>query len=382
MSLTPAGRDTGDRTAADGRPADGHDGGPRTLDRVKCVVWDLDNTVWDGVAVESTAPGLPEPRRWVLDAITALADRGVLSSVASRTDPAVLDLLRADARLAERFIAPQVGWQDKSESLRRIAEDLGIAVDALLLVDDSPYERAEVGAMLPEVGTLAPEQVPELLERLASGAVTEDARRRVSRYRAEAVRKEEGRRFSGSREEFLRSCDMRLSLGAAREADLPRVAELAARTHRLNSSGLALDADGLRAAVPDPAGPETGSALLVAELEDRFGGYGMIGTALVDRTPRVWTVQLLALSCRIAGRGVSLGFLRWLMDRARAAGAGEFRVVLRPTSANVELRLLFRQAGLRVAGEPGADRSEPVTLARPLDGALPDHPSWLAVSAR
>ncbi|WP_307826680.1 HAD-IIIC family phosphatase [Streptomyces pactum] len=344
---------------------------------MKCVVWDLDNTLWDGIAVESPTGALPTPRPWVLEAIGTLAERGVLSSVASRTDPAVLEQLRADPALAERFVAPQAGWQDKSESLRRIADDLGIAVEALLLVDDSPYERAEVAAMLPGVPTLAPEQVPELLAALTAGPVTEDARRRVSRYRAEAVRKEERRRFAGSREEFLHSCRMRLSLGTARDEDLPRVAELATRTHRLNSSGLDLDPGTLRASLADG-----GTTVLVAELEDRFGDYGMIGTALVERTPGAWTVPLLALSCRIAGRGVSVAFLRWLMDRARDEGAAEFRVVSRPTSANVELRLLFRQAGLRVIGEPGRDRSAPLTLGRPLDGTLPEFPSWLALSGR
>ncbi|MFF3766082.1 HAD-IIIC family phosphatase [Streptomyces sp. NPDC001922] len=362
---------------AESRPAGGDGGtGAVAFDRVKCVVWDLDGTLWDGVAVESESEVLPAFRPWALRTIDQLAERGVLSSIASRTAPSVLDALRADAEVAERFVAPQVGWQDKSESLRLIAEELGIGVDALLLVDDSPYERAEVGTMLPGVAAIAPEQVPELLDGLGSGPLTADARERVRRYRTEAVRKDAGRQFAGTREEFLRSCEMRLSVGTASDDDLPRAVELATRTHRLNSSGLPLDAGRVRKLTA-----HGGHSLLVARLEDRFGEYGLIGAALVEHTADTWWVRLLALSCRVAGRGVSLGFLRWLMDRAAESGAAEFRVDSRPTSANVELRLLFRQAGLRVTDDARAEGG-PVTLGRSLEEPLPEHPSWLDITGR
>lgn len=360
-------------------PSTANPADPATTHRVKCVVWDLDGTVWDGVAVESETEELPEPRLSVLRAVDVLAQHGVMSSIASRTAPAVLDLVRADPRFADRFLAPQVGWQDKSDSLRRIASELGIGLSSLVLVDDSPYERAEVSAMLPEVLVLAPESVPELLEALGSATVTEEASRRVARYREEALRKQAGLTFSGSREEFLHSCEMRLLLGTADDADVDRFVELAVRTHRLNSSGLVVDADRVRSLLADG-----GYVLPAARLEDRFGGYGLIGAALIERGPQTWWVRLLALSCRVAGRGVSLGFLRWIMDRARADGATELRVDSRPTSANLELRLLFRQAGLRLLGDVSAASigTTPVTLGRSLAGPLPDYPPWLDVVQR
>ncbi|MGA4847531.1 HAD-IIIC family phosphatase [Streptomyces sp. G5(2025)] len=363
--------------------SDGHGAG--VLDRVKCVVWDLDGTLWDGVAIESETGALPAPRAWVLDAIDALAERGVLSSVASRTAPSQLELLLAEPALSKRFVAPQVGWQDKSEALRRIADDLGIAVESLVLVDDNAYERAEVSAMLPVAMTLAPQDVPELLAAISTGDITADARERVARYRTDALRKAAGREFSGTREDFLRSCDMRLSLGPARARDFDRFVELAARTHRLNSSGLAVETDRVRALIAEGA-----YDLWVAELDDRFGAYGLIGAALVERAADSWRIRLLALSCRVAGRGASLGFLRWLMDRASAAGAAEIQVDSRPTSANVELRLLFRQAGFRVVadhvdkeeGRDGDGDGTLVTLGRPLRGPLPDYPWWLEIVDR
>ncbi|MFI7503448.1 HAD-IIIC family phosphatase [Streptomyces sp. NPDC049687] len=344
-------------------------------DRVKCVVWDLDGTLWDDIAVESPTDELPTPRPEMLAAIDALTARGVLSSIASRSAPAVLDRLAGRPEVRERFLAPQVSWQDKSESLRRIAKDLGIAVDALLLVDDSPYERAEVEALLPGVRTLAPEDVPALLAAFEGREVTPESRERVHRYRTEENRRAESERFQGTREEFLRWCAMRLTVGSATPDETPRALELAARTHRLNSSGLTPDRLRELAA-------SDGYELYTARMTDRFGSYGIIGAALVDRTaPGTWSVPLLALSCRVAGRGAAAAFLFWLMGRARRAGAEEFRVTLRPTDANLEMRILLRQAGLRRTDDTGTT-ADPAVLGRSLHGDLPEPPPYLHVSDR
>ncbi|MHC5903896.1 HAD-IIIC family phosphatase [Streptomyces sp. S6] len=336
---------------------------------VKCVVWDLDGTLWDDVAVETATDELPTPRPEMLAAIDTLAAHGVLSSVASRSAPTVLDrMANTLPALHNRFLSPQVSWQDKSESLRRISEELGIATGALLLVDDSPYERAEAEALLPGVTTLAPEEVPLLLAEFEGREATPESRARVDRYRTEAVRRAEGERFEGTREEFLAWCGMHLTIGPAAPDDIPRALELAARTHRLNSSGLTPDA--LRELL---AGQE--NTLHTARMSDRFGDYGVIGAALVDHaTPGTWSVPLLALSCRVAGRGAAAAFLLRLMEQARGNGVHDFSVTLRPTDANLEMRILLRQAGMR-----RADDTEPPVLTRTLTGELPQPPAYLHI---
>ncbi|MGO1056648.1 HAD-IIIC family phosphatase [Crossiella sp. CA198] len=340
---------------------------------VKCVVWDLDGTLWDGIAVEQTTETLPAPRAAVLALIDELAARGVLSSIASRTDPSILGLLLADEPLAERFVAPQADWQDKSVALRRISAELGIGLAALAFVDDNPFERAEVAAALPEVLVLAPEQAAGLLDspELDPAALTPEARGRVRRYREDARRKDAETAFTGSRAEFLRWCGMRLTLRPATAADVPRLVELARRTHRMNTTGEVPPVPDVLARLTDP----DGWFLPVAELSDRFGGYGLIGAAVIEKDAAVWRVRLLALSCRVAGRGVAPAFLRWVMDRALAEGARELHVPVRPTGANVELRVLFRQCGLRVTGPQPAELA---ILGRRLDqGGLPDYPEYL-----
>ncbi|WP_416974323.1 HAD-IIIC family phosphatase [Streptomyces sp. 4F14] len=336
---------------------------------VKCVVWDLDGTLWDEVAVETATDELPTPRPEMLAAIDTLTAHGILSSIASRSAPTVLDRLAQKLPdVHARFLSPQVSWQDKSVALRTVAEELGIATSSLLLVDDSPYERAEVEALLPGVTTLDPGQVPLLLAEFEGKEVTPESRSRVDRYRTEAVRRAEGDRFEGTREEFLAWCDMRLTIAPASPQDIPRALELAARTHRLNSSGLSPDR--LRELAVAPR-----STLHTARMSDRFGDYGIIGAALVDRsTPDSWSVPLLALSCRVAGRGAAAAFLIRLMEQARDTGVHTFSVTLRPTDANLEMRMLLRQAGMRRTGD-----SEPPVLTRSLTDPLPRTPSYLHV---
>ena len=117
---------------------------------VKCVVWDLDNTLWPGIAIEAEPDDFRQPNTAILDIITELEKHGIASSVASRNDPALGEQLLAHPLLAGKFVYPQVSWEPKSQAIRRIAEKLNIGLDAVAFVDDSPFERAEVSYMFPQ----------------------------------------------------------------------------------------------------------------------------------------------------------------------------------------------------------------------------------------
>lgn len=349
---------------------------------VKCVVWDLDGTVWPGVAIESADPR-PAPFPEALRAMALLEGRGVVNSVASRTDPVVRELLLVHPELADRFVAPQLGWGHKSDMIRTIAGELGIGVSAVAFVDDNPFERAEVSTVLPEVRVLAPAELYGQLDSplFRPAVLTEDAGRRVERYREERRRIEAAREFGGTSEDFLRGCDIRLRVAEATGADVDRLAELIGRTHRFNTTGAFWDADQVRRMVDDPAW-----FVPVARLTDRYGDYGLIGAALVqrgsaepaearrpaagsaERPATGWHLRLFTVSCRAAGRNVPTALLGWLVRRARAAGAGELLVDIRPSDANLELRVLLRAAGF--TADAAADARPDGTLPLP-DGTLP-----------
>jgi FkbH-like protein len=300
---------------APGDPAGKAAGG--AVGRIKCVVWDLDDTLWRGVLLEDPDVVV---RPEIVDTVRALDRRGILNSIASRNDAALAGRRLAAAGIAELFLAPQIGWGPKSDALRRIAADLHFGLDALAFVDDQPFERAEVSFALPPVLCL---DVTEIAAAVATRAefrpsfITSESGRRRALYRRELARRQAETSFTGTSEEFLAGLGMTMTIRPAAAADLRRAEELTVRTHQLNATGRCYSYDQLDALRRAPD-----HLLLVADLTDRFGDYGTIGLALVERDTRQWHLRLLLMSCRVAARGVGTVLLGHIVRAAAAAGVG------------------------------------------------------------
>jgi FkbH-like protein len=323
---------------------------------VKCVVWDLDDTFWKGTLLEMAA--LPEPTPTALALARDVAARGILNCVATRNPPSLAAELLAQSWFDELFVEAEVGWAPKSEAVRALADRLELSLDTLVYVDDDPFERAGLESALPEVRALSVDELRSAVDDLAA-ATTPEARRRTELYRERRQRAEAEAGFSGSREEFLRSCDLRLALAAAGPDDAERLAELMERTRQYNSSGASWPLDRVRARIADP-----GWLVATVRLTDRFGEYGLVGAAFVDRA--AWSVDSLTISCRVAGRGTLEALVAWL---AAEAGGSPLQIPVRPTERNVPLRLGLRALGLSRSGE--------VFQVDP--AAAPVAPDWLTI---
>jgi methoxymalonate biosynthesis protein len=325
---------------------------------VKCVVWDLDETFWEGTAMEMDS--LPAPAPVALGLAREAVARGFLNCVATRNPPSLAGLLAREPWFSELFVDAEVGWEPKSAALRRLADRLELGLDTLAYVDEDAFERAEVESALPEVRTLSLDGLRATLDGVAPAA-TAEGRRRTELYHEQRRRAGAEAGFAGAREEFLRSCGLRLSIRVARADEAERLAELMERTRQYNSSGAEWPLEQVRARIAD-----SGWLVATVRLEDRFGDYGLVGAAFVDRSS--WTVHSLTISCRVAGRGVLEGLIAWLAAEARPAALD---VPVRPTERNVPLRLGLRALGLSREGE----------LFHVDPTAAPQAPEWLAVSA-
>ena len=307
---------------------------------VKCVVWDLDNTLWDGVLLEDTDVRL---RPGVVEAIRTLDERGILHSIASRNDhDAAMAKLR-ELGLADYFLYPQINWGNKSESVNQVAKALNIGVDTLAFVDDQPFERDEVAFQLPTVQCIDAAEAPAIPTRpeMNPRFVTADSRERRHLYRADAQRKIAEEDHRGSSEEFLASLDMVFTIDPASERDMQRAEELTVRTNQLNATGYTYSYDELDAFRRSPD-----HDLLVAGLTDTYGSYGKIGLSLVERGPEVWTIKLLLMSCRVMARGVGSVLLNHLIRQAHQAGVG-LRAEFVPTDRNRTMYVTYKFAGFR-----------------------------------
>ncbi|CAM3575731.1 HAD family hydrolase [Kibdelosporangium persicum] len=293
-------------TAASAKPKRG---------RIKCVVWDLDNTLWDGTLLEDSQVRV---RPEVVAEIKRLDEIGILHSVASRNDHEAATARLEAAGLAEYFLYPQINWNPKSQSVERIAKALNIGLDAIAFVDDQPFELAEVAHALPAVKTV---DVSRLAAELASDEfrpkfVTDESRVRRELYRAAAVRDQVEQEYTGTNEEFLSTLDMVFTISRARREDLQRAEELTVRTNQLNSTGRTYSYEEL-----DELRTSPDHLLLVASLTDKYGGYGKIGLALVERGQPAWHLRMMLMSCRVMARGVGTVLLNHVMRLAKEDGA-------------------------------------------------------------
>jgi methoxymalonate biosynthesis protein len=340
---------------------------------IKCVVWDIDNTLLDGVFLESPDRP-PSPDAGLLAAARELSERGILQALASRNPPEAASYVQRATGL--QFAAAELGWDSKADAVGRIAASLQIAADAIAFVDDDMLERAEVAAALPEVLVLSPEdaaQAPEWPD-FSPPVLTDEGRRRGEMYQARLRRQAEAASFGGSREEFLRHAGTRISIAHARPQDIPRLHELSVRTHQLNSGGAALTEDDLRALLG--AG---GRDVVTVALADDFGDDGLVGGAIIERNgPGPWLVPVVMMSCRALGRGVLDALLAWTCRAAATDGASALAVPCLVTGRNVPMRLALAAAGLRA--DPGAVSPDGrAVFSRSLDGPLPELPAFVSV---
>ncbi len=340
---------------------------------IKCVIWDIDNTLLDGTYLESGQQPPPvDPA--LAGVVRELASRGIIHALASKNPPAAAEYVASAAQLD--FAAAECGWGRKSDAIRRIIDELSIAPDAVAFVDDDLFERAEVAAALPEVMVLAPEDAAEAAgwPEFSPPVITAEARRRGAMYAQRRRRQDEAREFAGTRDEFLRYARTRLQMGLAGAADVPRLHELSVRTRQFNSGAEPVSEAALSELLASPR-----HQVIVVRLSDRFGDDGIVGAAVAETGgPASWSVPVLMMSCRALGRGIIDALLAWLCQQAARAGAAELRVPCLVTERNVPLRIALAGAGLRAeAGAPPGPGARAL-FTRRLSGDLPVLPGWAA----
>lgn len=305
---------------------------------VKCLVWDLDNTLWQGTILEDAEVVLPDGIR---DVIVALDSRGVLQSIASKNDYDLAWGRLEKLGLAEYFVRPAIGWGRKSDSIKDIADELNFALTTIAFIDDQPTERAEVAYTHPDVRCYPAEdalKLPELPE-FTPDVVTVDARRRREMYQAGFRRNAEKESFNGPDEDFLRSLDLVMAIKRADEDDLSRVEELTLRTSQMNATGVHYSDEVLRSLLTDED-----NEVITVTLTDRFGPHGAVGVMLLEYHAAVWHLKLLATSCRVVTFGAGSVLLNWLVDQAAQAGV-HLVADFRPTDRNRMMDIAYRFAG-------------------------------------
>jgi FkbH-like protein len=327
----------------------------------KCVVWDLDHTLWEGILIED-GPENIRLKAGIVEILKQLDERGILISAVSKNnhDDAIALLRQFD--IADYFLFPQISWNPKSQGIKEIAKNLNIGIDTLLFVDDSPFEREEVRSECKDVMVLDAAEYQNILDRPdCQAAVTAESRGRRLFYRDQQRREHAQEDFLGEYVTFLRDCNLRLTVQSMTAANLERVHELTQRTNQMNFSGNRYSREQLQSFLQD-----LDIDAYVLDCEDRFGSYGTIGFCLVDRSGVCMTD--LMFSCRIQGKRVEHAFVSHLIRKYRQIAGCSIKVNYRKTPKNAGPGKVFADLGFQVVGEvDGLTR-----LAFPLANAIQD----------
>jgi FkbH-like protein len=331
---------------------------------VKCVVWDLDNTVWDGVLLEDGNVFL---RDGLVEILQELDRRGILNSIASKNDHDMALAKLEEFGIKEHFLYPEINWNAKSSSIRAIAQSLNMGLDTFTFIDDQPFERDEVSFALPEVLCIDAADLDKVLglPEMKPRFITPESRLRRQMYLNDMERNEAEQGFTGTNEAFLATLDMIFKIKPAAEEDLQRAEELTVRTHQLNTTGYTYSYDEL-----NEFRYSNNHLLLVASLDDKYGTYGTIGLALVELGEEIWTVKLLLMSCRVISRGVGTIMMNYLMSRAKQANK-RLQAEFFPNGRNRMMYVTYKFGGFTEVNKEG-DR---IMLENDLSQiqALPDY---------
>jgi FkbH-like protein len=339
------------------------------LDRKKCVIVDLDGTLWPGVLAETGSPFAWDPAIsgvfsyvglyfGLHEALLCLKRRGIVLACVSKNDEATVKELwkypdhypRQRLLALDDFVTWRINWNDKVDNIRSIAEQLGFALETFLFIDDHPIERDRVRTRLPEVEVWG--ENPFGLRR----ALLDDPRLQLPRITAETAARTDLVKAQLGRQQFraetLDEADYIASLniqcrierlGAG--AKLERIAELFQRTTQFNTTGHRFSAAELGAMLSDPA-----THVFSIEVADRFGDHGLVGAAVVERGE----IKGLVMSCRVLGLGVEHTFLQHIVQTLKAnLDALTARIVATPR--NIPVRNIYRDNGF-VAEEDGSWR--------------------------
>lgn len=314
---------------------------------IKCVIWDLDNTIWEGILLEDKAVQLREGIREVLE---ELDNRGILHAIASKNnyDEAIAKL--SELGIAHYFLFPQIGWNAKSHAVIRIQEQLNIGIDTFLFIDDQPFEREEVKNAHQQITCMDAAEFRLLLtdKRLQPKFITTDSRRRRFMYVEAMERARQEEEFQGPKEQFLAQLNMELLISPAGEDDLERAEELTLRTNQYNATGTVYSYEELNYFRTSPH-----HDLLVCELTDKFGSYGKIGLALLEKMPAHWHLRMMLVSCRVISHGIGTVLLNYILNQAFHINK-KVRADFQQTNRNRVMYLTFKFAGFtEIAKETG-----------------------------
>jgi FkbH-like protein len=333
----------------------------------KCLVLDLDNTLWGGVIAEDGLAGIklgndPEGEAFLSlqEYILQLKNKGVILAVCSKNNEADAKdpfLNHPEMRIRLKDIAIFVAnWQSKPENLRRIARTLGIGLDSMVFLDDSQFERSAVREMIPEVDVIDLPADPSGYTRTLSeyllfeaSSLTQEDKERTTQYQARA-QIAEAQTSAESLDDFYRLLQMKALVAPFDDLHLGRIGQLVGKTNQFNLTTRRHSLAQLKSFMEDPD-----CIHFYLRLRDRFTDHGLVALIIAFRRGDTLDIDTWLMSCRVIGRSVEATMLEQLCRRALRLGCSQLRGTYIPSAKNMMARDIFEKFGFERTTESGDD---------------------------
>lgn len=335
--------------------------------RKKCLVLDLDNTLWGGVLGEDGLDGIQLGgdypgkafSQWQ-QALLQLSRTGVILAVCSKNNETdVLEAWDKNPNMLlkrEHFSAMRINWTDKATNIAALADELNIGLDSMVFLDDHPAERELVKQMLPQVEAPdfpeKPYQLMPFFKTLVEKyfrlyAVTGEDLAKAEQYKANAMRRAEQSRFADL-DEYLYSLDIQIDVLKADEHNLPRIAQMTQKTNQFNLTTRRYTQDQVQQRL------DQGWRVYCMRVSDRFGDSGITGTMFLEPVGDVGVnVDTLLLSCRVLGKGIEEAFAKTVLNLLRLDGYRELTADYLPTAKNGQTADFYDRLGMECVGTDG-----------------------------
>ncbi|MBP7633940.1 HAD family hydrolase [Candidatus Ozemobacteraceae bacterium] len=349
----------------------------------KCLVTDLDNTLWGGVAGEDGINGIrlgptPEGRPFweVQKYLLGLYQRGIILAINSRNNPEdALQIIRDHPHMVLRekhFAAIRLNWNDKIANLRSLSEELHIGLDSMVFMDDDPLNCEMVRSALPEVKVVERPKDPSLFMRTLTAltdfdslALTAEDLGKGRMYAGQRLRKE-FEQSATSPEEYLRGLRMTMTAEAADAFSLPRLAQLTQKTNQFN-----MTTRRYQVAEVEAMSKRSDWGVLSVQVADAFGDNGIIGAMIFQQLGKRLRIDTFLLSCRVIGRNIEDAMLALLLEEAKKRECDTLVGEFIPTAKNAPARDFFKTRHFAQTGE--RDSCELWELSVPAVIPFPDY---------
>lgn len=338
---------------------------------IKCIIWDLDNTIWEGIISEDKDVRIREE---IIEIIEKLICKGIVSTICSKNDFSVVKKKLIEMNIWDCFVYPQINWNNKTDNINDFISKFHFRTENIAFIDDSPFERDLVKNSFKDISVVDGSSVSEikkLIESIDCNYNTLEARNRVAMYKIEEKRVNDSIQFSGSHLEFLKQCNIAVAIRKVVKSDIDRMLNLIERTNQLNTMGIYYSKEQILELIT-----KRKFDVLIADVYDSYGDYGNSGLIIAKKEDKQYIIKLLVVSCRLLGKGISQTLLSYAYKCALDGGCEQLICEFLKTKYNRQLRMLFSMNGMKLIGV----QNEKCRYVMNCREKTIDYPEWIHIS--